>query len=104
MIAAIQRSGQVRANAPAYRARAAGVLTAPGWLTAPGDRAILEDSTVKTSFDVGHLHAFPLQVGEQTFTMESIKNDATILAIVQGVSPTSAKVLALDPTDSAGSV
>lgn len=103
MIAAVQRANQMRAHAATYKTHAAGVFTPPQWAAAPGDRAILEGSTVKTSFDVGSLHVFPLQVGEQTFTAESVKNDATILAIAQGVSPTSAKVLALDPTDSAGS-
>ena len=104
MIAAVQRANQMRAHAATYKTHAAGVFTPPQWAAAPGDRAILEGSTVKTSFDVGSLHVFPLQVGEQTFTAESVKTDATILAIAQGVSPTSAKVLALDPTDSAGTI
>jgi hypothetical protein len=96
MIAAVQRSNQIRGNAALCRTHANNVLTPGLYAAAPGDRAILDGSTIKTSFDVGSLHAFPLQVGEQTFTAASVKSD-TILAIAQGVSPTSAKVLALDP-------
>ena len=102
MIAAVQRSNQMRGHGAAFRTHANNVLTQAAYTAAQGDRAILDGSTIKSSLDVGSLHAFPLQVGEQTFTAESVKND-TILAIGQAVSPTSIKVLALDPTDSAGS-
>jgi len=104
MIAAVvQRSNQTRGHLAVCRTRSNEVLTRALYNNAAGDRAILDGSTIETSFGAGHLHAIPLQVGEQTFTAESIKDGTTILAIAQGVSPTSAKVLALDPTDSDGS-
>jgi len=104
MIAAVvQRSNQTRGHLAVCRTRSNEVLTRALYNNAAGDRAILDGSTIETSFGAGHLHAIPLQVGEQTFTAESIKDGTTILAIAQGVSPTSAKVLAYDPTDSAGS-
>ena len=93
--ALIHRANQNREHMTKYRAYASTVFTTPAsWNATPGDRPILQGSTIKSAFENTSLYAIPLQVGELTFTAESVKND-TILAIAQGVSPTSAKVLTL---------
>jgi hypothetical protein len=100
--AAVLRANQTRDHVTKLKLRSNTVLTPALYTAAPGERPIFEGSTIKTSFENGSLYALPLQVGELTFTAASVKHD-TILAIAEGVSPTSAKVLTLDPTDSADS-
>ena len=71
--ALIHRANQNREHMTKYRAYASTVFTTPAaWNATPGDRPILQGSTIKSAFENTSLYAIPLQVGELSFTAESV--------------------------------
>ena len=103
MIVAIQLANARKAQAAAMKTRANTHLTPQAWAAAPGDRPLLNGGEIKTGIDTSGVYAWPMQAGEQTFTAASIKDGTDILAITQGLSSTSIKVLGFDPPEGSDS-